>query len=59
MPKERRGLSGWATICAIIGIIILEAIALIQGIDGAILSIAIAAIAGLGGFQLKSKLTKK
>lgn len=37
---------------AIIGIIVIESIALSQGINGTGLSLAIAAIAGLGGYEL-------
>jgi len=39
-------------IIAIISITTLEAIALFQGINGAILSVAVAAIAGLAGYEL-------
>lgn len=39
------------TIIAIIAIVILEALAILQHIDGAALSVAIATIAGLGGYQ--------
>ena len=38
---------------AIIGIVILESIALLNGIDGAMLMTAMATIAGLGGYALK------
>jgi len=38
---------------AIIGIVILESIALLNGIDGTMLMTAIATIAGLGGYALK------
>jgi hypothetical protein len=37
---------------AIGGIVILESIALAQGIDGTLYGICIAAVAGLGGFVL-------
>jgi hypothetical protein len=40
------------TLAAIIGIVILEAIALFKGIDRYALSTAIAVIAGLGGYQV-------
>jgi len=46
-----------ATITAIMAILILTAIALFQGINGAIFSVVIATIAGLAGFRL-SKLKK-
>lgn len=38
---------------AIIGIIILESIALSQGINGTGLSLSIAGIAGLGGYEVR------
>lgn len=44
---------------AIIGLIILEAIALLKGIDGTLFTIVIAAIAGLGGYVLQTPLRKK
>lgn len=40
------------TIVAIVCITILEAIALIRGIDGAVFSTIVGVIAGLGGFWL-------
>uniref|UniRef100_A0A6M3XSI6 Uncharacterized protein n=1 Tax=viral metagenome TaxID=1070528 RepID=A0A6M3XSI6_9ZZZZ len=43
----------WTPIAAMAAIVILEAIALLKGIDGAIFGIAIAAIAGLGGYEVK------
>lgn len=39
-------------IAAITGIVIIETIALLIGMDGALFGIAIAAIAGLGGFVI-------
>jgi len=41
------------TITAICGIVILESIALMKGIDGTILSMVIATLAGLGGYYLR------
>jgi len=38
---------------AIIGIVILDAIAICHGIDGTILATSISAIAGITGWQLK------
>ena len=38
---------------AIMGIVILEAIALMNGIDGQILSLVIATIAGIAGYTLR------
>lgn len=43
----------WTPIVAMICIAGLVALALANGIDGAIFGIAIAAIAGLGGYEVK------
>lgn len=43
----------WTPIVAILAILILETIALLKGVDGALMGIAIAALAGLGGYQVK------
>ena len=42
------------TIAAIISITALEAVALMNHIDGTVFSLVIAAIAGLGGYHLKN-----
>jgi len=48
------------TCAAIGGIVILESIALIMGLNGTILTIAVAAVAGLAGWSAPQlKLTKK
>ena len=49
----------WTPIVAMICITLLEAIALINGIDGALLGLAFAALAGLGGYELKALIAKK
>ena len=41
------------TLCAIGGIVILESIALIKGIDGTILTMVVATLAGLGGYYMR------
>jgi len=41
------------TLASIAGIVILESIALMKGIDGTILSMVIATLAGLGGYYLR------
>ena len=43
----------WTPIVALICITILEAIALVKGVNGAIFGLAITALAGLGGYELK------
>ena len=40
-------------IAAITGITIIEVVALLKGIDGALLTIVVAALAGLGGLMMK------
>jgi len=42
----------YKSISAIIALLILELIALIKGLNGALLSIGVGAIAGLGGFAI-------
>jgi len=49
----------WTPIIAIIAIATLEAIALLNNVDGALFGIAIAAISGLGGYQIKVLKDKK
>jgi len=44
---------GYIREVAIAGIVVLEAIALCKGIDGAILSMVIATIAGIAGYTLR------
>lgn len=43
----------WTPIAAIVGIVILETIALMKGINGIAFSGACVLIAGLGGYQAK------
>ena len=43
---------------AILGITILDSIALMNGIDGTVLSLSIAGIAGIGGYEI-GNLRKK
>lgn len=44
---------------ATIAIAILEALAIIKGIDGALIGFAVAAIAGLGGYEIGYKRKSK
>ena len=50
-------LKNSVTLFAITGLVLLEAIALIKGIDGAAFGICIAAIAGLAGYKIKPPST--
>ena len=43
-------------LCAIGGIVILESIALIKGIDGTILTMVVATLAGLGGYYIRGSV---
>ena len=52
------GKSTGVVIAAIAGLVIIECVALLKGIDGLVMSVIIAAIAGLGGFMVKSPLQK-
>jgi len=40
-------------LCAIGGIVVLESIALMKGIDGTILTMVVATLAGLGGYYMR------
>ena len=40
-------------LCAISGIVVLESIALMKGIDGTILTMVVATLAGLGGYYIR------
>jgi len=44
---------------AIAGIVILEAIALLQGINGAAFGVVIMALSGLGGYEIGFKRCRK
>jgi len=46
------------TITAIISIVILEIVALIQGIDGQIFATVISVLAGLGGYTVGRKVSE-
>lgn len=50
-------------IAAIAGIVVVEVVALLRGVDGAILALSMATIAGIGGYKVKgatvTKLLKK
>ena len=50
MMNDKTALS----IASILGIVILDAVALCNGIDGVVLTSCIAAIAGIAGYQFKS-----
>jgi len=43
------------TLASITGIVVLESIALMKGIDGTIFSMVIATLAGLGGYYIRGK----
>jgi len=46
------------TISAILGLVVLEVFALLQGINGTILSLVMVVIAGLGGYNAKPLLER-
>lgn len=48
-----------AVIAAIAGVVIMECVALCNGINGEIFTIAIAAVSGLGGYAFHPVLNKK
>ena len=47
-------LCGLKAVAAITGIVVLDSVALMNGIDGALLMTSLAAIAGIGGFAAGS-----
>lgn len=49
----------WTPIVSIVSIVILECVALTQGVNGTVFSLVIAAVAGLGGYQIKARLQSK
>ena len=44
---------------AILGITILDSVALLNGIDGTVLSLSIAGIAGIGGYEIGNLKNRK
>ncbi len=50
---ERLKMKRIETLGAICGIVILESIALMKGIDGTILTMVIGVLAGLGGYYIR------
>ena len=46
-------------IAAIAGLVILEVVALLSGVNGTLYSLVLAAIAGLGGWTLSQRNNKK
>ena len=51
--KSMKDLKG---IVAIGGIVVLESIALLKGIDGTILTMVVATLAGLGGYYIRGSV---
>ena len=47
-----------APIVAILGLVLLESIALWKGIDGLIFTLVVATISGLGGYKMKHLLDR-
>lgn len=43
-------------VAAILGIVILDSVALFNGIDGTLFAVSIAAIAGMAGYQLAPQI---
>lgn len=49
----------WTPLAAIIGICVLESIALLNNVNGATLGLAFAAVGGLGGYEVKAFMMKR
>jgi hypothetical protein len=47
------------SICAIVCISVLEAIALVEGLDGAIFSMVVAVIGGIAGYKIRGIVDKR
>lgn len=47
------------SVIAISGVVLIETLALYQGVNGTALSLSVAAIAGLGGYNLKKVIGEK
>lgn len=51
--------SNWIKLAAVLGITILELVALLKGVNGAVLSVVLAILGGIAGFELKEIINKK
>lgn len=49
----------WTPVVAIIGICVLETVALLNNVNGATLGLAFAAVGGLGGYEVKAFMMKR
>lgn len=49
----------WIPLAAIIGICVLETVALLNNVNGATLGLAFAAVGGLGGYEVKAFMMKR
>lgn len=58
MTKKKKQSSTPVVIAAIVGLVILECVALLNGLNGTMFSIVIALIAGLGGYMIPSPIKK-
>jgi len=47
------------TLVAIVALVVLESVALFNGIDGTLFALVLAAISGLGGYSIRPVVEKK
>ncbi len=52
--KEKRRRSMWVSIAAIAGIVILETVALLKGVNGTMFGLSMVGIGGAAGYSLKA-----
>ena len=58
MEQNKSNKNIWISISAILGVVIMETVALCNGIDGTLLMVSIGAVCGLGGYQLSSHINR-
>ncbi len=49
-------IRGWVVIIAILGLSVIEVVALLKGINGQLMALIVAVIAGLAGYNIKNIL---
>ena len=59
MSKKKEKIDSKIVIAAIVGIVVLEGIALFKGVNGTLYSLALAAIAGLAGLVIENPFKKR
>lgn len=55
--KSNRNM--WVSLAAIVGVVVMETVALCNGINGTLLVLSIGAVCGLGGYTLYPYVNKR